>query len=121
MNSSHILEAIIEAIGNAKGLNISVLDVRDLTDISDHMVIVTGSSNRHVKSIMNTVVRELRESGHKPIGMEGEQHAQWVLLDYGDVLVHIMITETREFYNLERLWKHTLRTPYGEKFGTLSD
>ena len=121
MKPSYILETVIEAIGNAKGLNISVLDVRDLTDISDHMVIVTGSSNRHVKSIMNTIVRELRESGQKPIGIEGEQHAQWVLLDYGDVLVHVMTTETREFYNLERLWKHTLRAPYGEKFSALSD
>ncbi len=111
----------MEAIGNAKGLNISVLDVQEMTDISDHMVIVTGSSNRHVKSIMNTVVEELRESGYKPIGIEGEQYAQWVLLDYGEVLVHIMIAETREFYNLERLWKHTLKTPYGEKLGTISE
>lgn len=111
----------MEAIGNAKGLNISVLDVQELTDISDHMVIVTGSSTRHVKSIMNTVVDELRECRYKPIGVEGEQYAQWILLDYGDVLVHVMTAETREFYNLERLWKHTLKTPYGEKLGTLSE
>lgn len=110
----------MEAIGNAKGLNISVLDVQEMTDISDHMIIVTGSSNRHVKAIMNTVVDELREFRSKPIGIEGEQYAQWILLDYGDVLVHIMTAETREFYNLERLWKHTLKVPYGEKVGVAS-
>lgn len=121
MNSSQILEAVIAAIGNAKGLNISVLDVQDLTDIADHMVIVTGTSNRHVKSIMNSVFRALRGAGQKPTGIEGEQHAQWILLDYGDVLVHVMTAETREFYNLERLWKHTLRTSQAENLGTVID
>ncbi len=121
MESNRILQAIIEAIGNAKGLNISVLDVRDMTDISDYMVIVTGSSNRHVKSIMNTVLRELRELELKPLGMEGEQYSQWILLDYTDVLVHIMLAETREFYNLERLWKETLKSPTQQTVSTATD
>ena len=121
MKSNDILERIIEAVGNAKGLNISVMDVRELTDISDYMVIVTGSSNRHVKSIMQTVMRELRDSDCKPIGIEGEDYAQWILLDFTDVLVHVMLAETREFYNLERLWKDTLKEPFGEKIGAVSD
>ena len=121
MNSSHILEPIVEAIGNAKGLNISILEVREMTDICDHMVIVTGTSDRHAKAIMKTVIEELRESGHKPIGTEGEQYAQWILLDYADVLVHIMTSETREFYNLERLWKDTLKTPLSDKVSTVAD
>ncbi len=111
MESNHILEPIMEAIGNAKGMNINVLDVRDMTDVTDYMVIVTGSSNRHVKSIMKTVIQELRVVGRKPIGVEGEQYAQWILLDYSDVILHIMITEAREFYDLERLWQETLKIP----------
>ena len=111
MNSENILEAIIESVGNAKGLNISVLDVKEATDMTDFIVIVTGSSNRHVKSIMRTVVDELRDASMKPIGLEGEQYAQWILIDYNDVIVNVMLAETREFYDLESLWEETLKMP----------
>ena len=111
MKPETILESIIESIGNAKGLNISVLDVRESTDMTDFLVIVTGSSNRHVKSITKTVIQEMRDLGIRPIGLEGEQYAQWVLLDYCDVLINVMLADTREFYDLESLWDETLKEP----------
>ncbi len=111
MKPEKLLELIIDSIGNAKGLNIAVLDVRHSTDITDYIVIVTGSSNRHVKSISRTVTDELRDLGIRPLGMEGEQYAHWILLDYCDVLINVMLAETREFYDLESLWDETLNTP----------
>lgn len=108
MNTDQLLEAIVNAIGDAKGLNISVLDVREMTVVTDYMVIVTGNSSRHVKSISRTVVQNLTDARRKPIGLEGEQFAQWILIDYGDVIVHVMDAATREFYSLESIWKVSL-------------
>ena len=104
-----ILQPIVDAIDNAKGLNRDILDVQELTDVTDHMVIVSGSSVRHVKSIMRSIVEHMSELGHRPNGLEGDQHAQWILLDYSDVVIHIMLAEVREFYDLERLWNRTLK------------
>lgn len=111
MNTDQLLEAIVNAIGDAKGLNISVLDVREMTVVTDYMVIVTGNSSRHVKSISRTVVQNLTDARRKPLGLEGEQFAQWILIDYGDVVVHVMDAATREFYSLESIWKVSLKEP----------
>lgn len=111
MKSKQLMQSIVDAIGDAKGLNINVLDVQNLTDLTDFMIIVTGSSNRHVKSIMKMVIQKLREQGRRPIGVEGEQYGQWILLDFNDAIIHIMITEAREFYDLDSLWKETLTEP----------
>ncbi len=108
MNTDMLLEAIVDAIGDAKGLNIQVMNVQELTDITDYMVIVTGSSNRHVKSIARTIIQKLTDLWRRVASVEGEEHAQWILLDYTDVVVHVMLAETREFYDLERLWDKTL-------------
>ena len=109
MNTDQLLEAIVNAIGDAKGLNISVLDVREMTVVTDYMVIVTGNSSRHVKSISRTIVQNLTDARRKPIGLEGEQFAQWILIDYGDVVVHVMDAANREFYSLESIWKVSLK------------
>lgn len=109
MNTDQLLEAIVNAIGDAKGLNISVLDVREMTVVTDYMVIVTGNSSRHVKSISRTIVQNLTDARRKPIGVEGEQFAQWILIDYGDVVVHVMDAANREFYSLESIWKVSLK------------
>ncbi len=109
MEANDILQPIVDSIEDAKGLNTEILDVRELTDVTDHMIVVSGSSIRHVKSIMKMVVERLADIGRKPVGLEGEQHAQWVLLDYSSVIVHVMLAETREFYDLERLWDRTLK------------
>ena len=115
MNIDTLLESIVDAIGDAKGLNIQVMNVQELTDITDYMVIVTGSSNRHVKSISHTIIQNLTDLGRKTASVEGEEHAQWILLDYTDVVVHVMLAETREFYDLERLWNRTLTRPAAAK------
>jgi ribosome-associated protein len=81
-----------------------VLDVRGLTDIADTMVIASGTSDRHVRSIAENVARKAKEAGYRPLGTEGARDGEWVLVDLTDILVHVMLPRVREFYGLERLW-----------------
>ena len=99
-----IQQWIHDALENAKAHNIAVLDVRNISDFTDYMVIATGTSNRHVQSTAEKVVVMLREHGVRPVGTEGEKIGDWVLIDFGDVVAHIMREQTRDFYNLEKLW-----------------
>ncbi|MBC6904448.1 ribosome silencing factor [Saccharophagus sp. K07] len=95
---------IIDALEDLKGQKIVELDVHQLTDIMDHLIIATGTSNRHVKSLADNVVEELKKANHRPLGIEGLELGEWVLIDYGDTVVHIMLQATRDFYELEKLW-----------------
>ena len=104
MNSEQLKQAVVAALEGLKARHIVALDVRQLTDMTDYMLIATGTSNRHVKALAEHVNDELRKHDLRPIGTEGEQLAEWVLVDYGDVVVHVMLPETRAFYDLERLW-----------------
>lgn len=104
MQINELKQLVITAIEDLKGENILQLDVSDKTSVTDIMVIVTGTSNRHVKSIANNVVMDAKKAGHQPLGVEGEQQAEWVLVDLGDVVVHVMQPHIREFYGLEKLW-----------------
>ncbi len=99
-----LLELVIEALEDLKAVDIRILDVRGLTSITDYMVIASGTSTRHVKSLADSVTRRTREAGFRALGVEGEQVAEWVLVDLGDVVVHVMIPGVREFYALEKLW-----------------
>lgn len=94
----------LEALEDLKGEDILTLDVTGLSDVMDYMIIATGSSNRHVKSLANNVVEEGKAKGYRPIGVEGMTEGEWVLVDYGDTVVHVMQRTTREFYELEKLW-----------------
>jgi len=104
MNAEELKALAINALEDLKGENITVLDVRELTGVTDYMVICSGTSNRHVKSLANNVVMEAKHKGNPAIGVEGENAGEWVLVDFGDVVVHVMQPQTRLFYDLERLW-----------------
>jgi ribosome-associated protein len=96
---------VVRILEDMKAHDIKALDVRQLTDVTDIMVIASGTSVRHVKSMAFRVRDEVREKTRvRPIGVEGEDQGDWVLIDLGDIVVHIMRPETREFYDLERLW-----------------
>ena len=104
MQSEELKQHIVTALEDLKGNNIVSLDVRGLTDVMDYLVIASGNSNRHVKALAGNVTDELKKLGTRPLGVEGEEAAEWVLVDFGDVVVHVMLPATRDFYDLERLW-----------------
>ena len=100
------LNAIITtALDDMKAANVRVLDVRGVTDIADTMVIASGTSDRHVRSIADRVVESAKKAGFRPIGVEGAGDGEWVLVDLQDVIVHVMLPRVREFYRLESLWE----------------
>jgi len=107
MNSEQLSELVIEALDDMKGQDIVRLDVRNLTTVTDYMVVASGTSNRHVKAMADAVYDKAKAAGHKPSGVEGTEGSEWVLLDLGDALVHVMLPRVREFYNLEKLWSLT--------------
>lgn len=96
--------AVATALDDMKAVNIRVLDVRGLTDIADTMVIASGNSDRHVRSIADRVVEKAKAAGYRPLGTEGARDGEWVLVDLQDIVVHVMLPRIREFYGLERLW-----------------
>jgi ribosome-associated protein len=99
---------IINALDDMKALEVKVLDVRGLTDIADYMVIASGTSDRHVRSVAQRVVEKAKEAGFRPHGVEGQQDGDWVLIDLHDMIVHVMLPRVREFYGLEKLWDMTV-------------
>ena len=105
MKSTELKELVVDALEETKGKDISIIDVSDKTDVTDMMIIVSGTSSRHVKSLADNLVKTCKEAGVAPLGMEGEEQAEWVLVDLGDVVVHLMMPSARQFYDLERLWE----------------
>ena len=104
MNSKELSDLVITALEDVKAQDIVKLDVRDQTTVTDYMIVASGTSNRHVKALADTVAEKTREAGHKPSSIEGAEGSEWVLLDLQDTLVHVMLPRIREFYNLEKLW-----------------
>lgn len=96
--------AVVDAIEDIKGFDISVMDVRELTSLASYMIVASASSSRQTKAIANNVQEKLKALGVEARGTEGEREGEWVLVDLGDIIVHIMLPTTRAYYNLEQLW-----------------
>ncbi len=97
-------QIIVAALEEVKAVDIKILDVRDISSFTDLMIIASGTSTRHVKALSDKVIEHGKKSGLRPLGIEGERDAEWVLVDFGDIVVHVMHPQIRDFYNLEKLW-----------------
>lgn len=104
METEKLKKLVVDALEDIKGEDIKVLDVREITDIADYMILASGNSGRQVRALAQNVAEEAKKNDVMPIGTEGEEKAEWVLVDLGDVIVHVLRHETREFYQLEKLW-----------------
>jgi ribosome-associated protein len=105
MPSEDLVKLAVFALEDVKAQDITTIDVRGKTSITDFMVIASGTSNRHVKSLVDNVLEKVKEKGVRPLGSEGLDTGEWALLDLGDIVVHVMLPTARQFYDLERLWQ----------------
>ena len=103
--SAELRELVLDAANDLKAVDVVALEVADLTDITDTMIVAGGTSDRHVKAIVDNVLAVLKGAGKEVLGVEGRDVGEWVLLDLGDVVLHVMRAEARRFYDLERLWE----------------
>ncbi len=103
--NSALEKLVLAALEDMKAVNVKLLDVRGLTDITDAMIVASGTSDRHVRSIAERVVEKARAAGRRPLGIEGTRDNEWVLVDLQDVLLHVMLPRVREFYAIEQLWE----------------
>jgi ribosome-associated protein len=101
------LKVVHEALLDVKAKEIIEIDVSGISNVADAIVIASGTSTRHVKSLADNVAEEARKAGFRPIGVEGERDAEWILIDLGFVVVHVMLPTARKFYDLESLWRAT--------------
>jgi len=104
LTDATITDLVVDALDDLKAVDTKIVEVRGLSSVMDFLVVASGNSSRHVKSLADSVVVKAKEAGCPPIGVEGETDADWVLVDLGDVVVHVMRPAARSFYDLERLW-----------------
>ena len=113
--ASPLLVAVSTALEDMKAVNVKVLDVRGVSDFADTLVIASGNSDRHVRSIADRVVAEAKAAGMRPLGKEGTREGEWALVDLQDIVVHVMLPRVREFYGLEKLWETDTTTAAPKK------
>ena len=109
MNSDQIKNQVVEALENVKGQDIKVLDIAEISDFADFMIVVSGTSDTHVKALARSASDQLRSQGVKPLNEDGSDVGEWVLVDFGDVVLHVMRPEVRVYYDLEKLWDEDVR------------
>lgn len=105
MTAAELAKLAQDALEDMKGQDLVEIEVADQTSVTDFLLVVSGTSNRHVRSLAENVVEESKKAGHRPLGIEGQDGGEWVLVDLGSVVVHCMLPETRQFYDLEKLWQ----------------
>ncbi|MGN0622655.1 MAG: ribosome silencing factor [Oscillospiraceae bacterium] len=104
MSQEKAIETIIKALDSKRAEDIQLIGIKDLTIVADYFVIANGTSNTQTKALADEVEFKMKELGVEPLRVEGYQGATWIILDYGDIVVHVFYKETRSYYNLERLW-----------------
>jgi ribosome-associated protein len=107
MNTQELISVVTQALEDNKAHNISILDVSSLTDAMDNLIVCTATSTRHAVSLSQKVIEATKSAGTAPFGVEGAEYGEWILIDLSDIVVHIMLAEQRDFYNLEKLWAVT--------------
>lgn len=104
MDSVKLKDNILEILDDQKAIDVALLNVKELTDVTDWFVICTGRSNRHTKAIADKLIERMKELGEVPLSVEGKETGYWILLDFIDVVIHVMQAEARDFYEIEKLW-----------------
>lgn len=104
MNTKELCDLAVEALEDIKGIDIKILDVVDKSSVTDIMIFASGNTSRQVKALANSVADKAKKAGSPALGLEGDDSNEWILVDLGDVVVHVMQPSIREFYNLEKLW-----------------
>lgn len=102
--SDNLIDVLVNALDDLKAKDTTQVDVRGKSDVMDILLIASGTSNRHVKSLASNAVEDAKKAGFQPLGVEGLEGGEWVLVDFGDIVLHVMKPETRDFYDLEKLW-----------------
>ncbi|EIC20872.1 ribosome silencing factor [Thiorhodovibrio frisius] len=97
-------QLVLNTLDDMKARDVQVMDVRDKTSVTDLMILASGTSDRHVKAIAETVAYKAKEAGETPLGTEGVTEGEWALVDLNGIVLHVMLPKVRDFYNLERLW-----------------
>lgn len=105
MSFDQLRDLVITALQDFKAIDIQQIDVSGQNPLTDLFVIASGSSTRHIKSMAENLIVKAKAAGCQPLGVEGDREAEWVLVDLNDVIVHLMLPQTRAFYNLEKLWQ----------------
>lgn len=104
MNSEQLTALAVDALESLKGIDIAVLNIAEKSSIADAMLVATGTSQRHVRALADAVRSHAKNANHPPLGVEGDARSDWILVDLGDVIVHVMTQEKRDFYAIEKLW-----------------
>ena len=105
--TNNLQQLVLDTLADTKAKDVINLDVRDLTDVTDTMIICSGTSKTHLRSMADKIVEKVKACGISPLGVEGIKTLEWILVDLGDLVIHIMLPEVREFYSLEKLWTTT--------------